>query len=39
MKYRKKMSRGQSNRNFRKGTRVNRKNGMTGYNQRGGIRL
>jgi hypothetical protein len=39
MKYRKKLSRGQSRRNFSRGTRVKRKNAQTGYNMRGGIRL
>lgn len=34
-----KMSRGQSKRNFRKGSRVNARNYKTGYTMRGGIRL
>lgn len=38
MKYRKKMSRAGSAKNFRRGTRVNKKNAM-GRPMRGGIRL
>jgi hypothetical protein len=38
MKYRKKMSRRYNKKNFRKGSRVHRKNGI-GRPMRGGIRL